>query len=91
MQTRKTSKKAKKSVAPHLNALQTRVLRFIKAGKRYGATCDEAEEGLRMRHQTASARVYELRLMNLIVDSGTRRRTRSGRTAIVWVEPRWKP
>jgi hypothetical protein len=37
-----------------------------------------------MRHQTCSARIYELHRKQWIHDSGRRRRTRSGRDAIVW-------
>lgn len=50
-----------------------------------GLTCDEVEERLNLRHQTASARVHELMESGQIRDSGMRRKTRSGRTATVWV------
>lgn len=50
-----------------------------------GCTCDEVELLLDLRHQTASARITELRDEGLIEDSGNRRKTRSGRDAAVWV------
>jgi hypothetical protein len=50
-----------------------------------GATCDEVEAIANMRHQTASARINELAHQKAIHDSGSRRRTRSGRNAAVWV------
>jgi DNA adenine methylase len=64
--------------------LRARVL--VEIRERCGATCDEVEEALDLRHQTASARVNELCSDGKIVDSGERRKTRSGRAAIVWRE-----
>ncbi len=49
-----------------------------------GATCDQCEVDLGLRHQTASARIRELVQMGLIRDSGVTRKTRSGRAAVVW-------
>jgi hypothetical protein len=49
-----------------------------------GMTCDEVEHQLNRTHQSISARVNQLRDTGWIVDSGTRRNTRSGRKAIVW-------
>lgn len=59
---------------------------ILKAGRR-GLTCDEVEVLLDMRHQTASARIRELALRGAVHDSTVRRRTRSNRSAIVWVVP----
>jgi predicted transcriptional regulator len=49
-----------------------------------GATCEEVERSLGMSHQTASARCTELLADGLIVDTGRRRRTASGRAARVY-------
>jgi hypothetical protein len=49
-----------------------------------GATCDEVEIALRLRHQTASARIRDLVLDGLLFDSGVRRETRSGAKARVY-------
>lgn len=49
-----------------------------------GATCDEIEAGLRLRHQTASARIRELCIRAWLYDTGARRPTRSRRTARVY-------
>lgn len=54
-------------------------------GKRYGATDDEIEQQLNLRHQTVSPRRRELVLLGKVVDSGRTRPTRSGRRATVWV------
>ncbi len=49
-----------------------------------GATRDEVEATLGLRHQTAGPRIRELVQLGAVVDSGQRRPTRSGRGAIVW-------
>ena len=68
-----------------VSGLRAKVFRYIRGEGFAGATCDEIEEALDMRHQTASPRVRELVLMGAIEDSGHRRRTRSGSTARVYV------
>ena len=50
-----------------------------------GATCDEIELMLNMRHQTASCMITFLKDDGFVCDSGLRRNTRTGRKAIVWV------
>lgn len=64
--------------------LRERALWFIAQRGNLGATCDEVEQWMGVRYQTASARINELHRAELIVDSGERRKTRSGRTAKVW-------
>lgn len=59
------------------------ILARLKRG-RTGLTCDELETLLSMSHQTASARLRDLAMRGDILDSGKRRKTRTGRTAIVW-------
>ena len=65
-----------------IGAMRKRVFQDIKDHD--GATCDEIEARLDLRHQTASARVNELYRRGFIQDLGFRRRTRGGRNAIVW-------
>lgn len=60
---------------------RARVYAFIAAEP---ATCDEVEQRLCARHQTVSARIYELAKDGAIVDTGDRRLTTSGRYAAVW-------
>lgn len=83
-----TSEAAAESMATHAGAIRERVFGFIlgttPAG---GTTCDNIEKWLRLRHQTASARVWELFHAGRIVDSGKRGRTRSGRRAVIYVVP----
>ena len=49
-----------------------------------GLTVDQVEVVLNRPHQTVSARVNQLRDSGWVCDSGMRRKTRSGRNAIVW-------
>jgi len=82
-----TSEAAAVSVDESTPYLRGRVLDYISARGVEGATCDEVEGALDMRHQTASPRVNELAGRGAIVDSGRRRKTRSGRNAVVYVRP----
>jgi len=80
-----TSQAAAASIVGVANELRAKVFRCILGAGTSGRTCDEVEEVLDMRHQTASARVNELMKLTVIVDSGQRRKTRSGRNASVWI------
>jgi hypothetical protein len=68
-----------------LSRLRRRIYFMIARRELYGATCDEVEEILELRHQTASARIRELVLGGFIFDSGQRRLTRSERYARVYI------
>jgi predicted ArsR family transcriptional regulator len=80
--TQTTSSAAAKSIKPAVGKIKRQVLRFIR--EQGGATCDEVEQYLELRHQTASARINELKVAGLIVATGDKRKTRSGRAAAVW-------
>lgn len=83
-----TSRAAHQSLAPRtVVALQQRVLAAIEAAGSNGLTTDEVEAITGLSHQTASARVYELRGAGRIRRTELRRRTRSGRYAYVHVAP----
>ena len=79
-----TSRAAAQSMRPHLQGLQAEVYRRVEQAGPDGCTCDELEVAMQGKHQTISARVRELVQAGHIVDSGHRRRTRSGRTARVY-------
>lgn len=49
-----------------------------------GYTCDELEQVLDGKHQSVSASLTHAKKQGLIADTGKRRKTRSGRSAIVW-------
>ena len=61
---------------------EERVLRFIR--DRGGATDDDIEIGLKLRHQTASARRNGLVRKGLVVATGAKRKTRTGCKAMIW-------
>lgn len=75
---------ANKSMKQNKSKLRARILVYI-AGRRDlgGATCDEVEQALELSHQSASARMTELKAKGLIKLAG-KRKTRSGRNAGVW-------
>lgn len=84
-----TSAEAAISIAPKTTNLRVCILAFIR-NRKQGATADEIEVALNLRHQTASARCRELSILNQIerrLDPKTgktiRRKTRSGRYAEV--------
>lgn len=62
------------------------ILAYIRRRGVLGSTVDEVETALGLSHQTASARVNQLRNDGWVKDSGGRRPTRTGTKAIVWVE-----
>lgn len=85
-----TSAEALKSIEDHRARMRTEVMKEIMAQGAHGSTTYEIEQALNMLHQTASARVYELTGRGQIVDSGRRRKTGSGRNAVVHVQPQFQ-
>ena len=83
----RTSRAAGNSIQAVLNSLQAKVFHHVRNQGPHGATCDEVEVALSMKHQTASARICELKEKRLLIDSETTRLTRSKRAAIVYVSP----
>jgi len=79
-----TSRDAADSMRGHAADVRARVFDYIAACGLDGATADEVLVALRLSHQTGSARVSELARDGVIVDSLMRRRTRSGRAAVVY-------
>lgn len=82
-----TSLDAARAVQPRLNALQARVLERLKYCGIYGATDDELQASLNLNPSTQRPRRIELVEKGLARDSGNRRKTRSGRYAVVWCAP----
>lgn len=80
-----TSEAAAESVRKPSARIRQSVFEVVEAAGLRGVTCDGVEEKLDGRHQTISARVRELVQLGQIRDSGRRRKTRSGRTARVYV------
>ena len=82
-----TSREAAESVRSVVSSVRVRVYEYVRERGREGATSDEVEAALGLRHQTASARIRELVKKGVLTNSGARRRTRSGRTARVVTVP----
>lgn len=82
-----TSREAAVDVTPKAPAIRQQVWSLIAARGPIGATDDEIEVHLNMRHETVSARRRELAIQRFVVDSGRRRNTRRGKAATVWVTP----
>lgn len=87
-----TSFMAAENIAPLVTKLQNMVLDVVLDRGTEGATCDEVEVALDMPHQTASARINELKevddetgRLQMLYDSGSRRKTRHGQLATVWI------
>jgi hypothetical protein len=76
-----TSYEAAASMEEASGRYERMVFNLIKSRPR---TCDECESALNAKHQNISARIRALALKKLIVDSKERRKTRSGRNAVVW-------
>lgn len=79
-----TSLAAALSVLPSAQAVRARIYHHIETLGEEGATDNEVERALGLRHQTASARRRELVQRGFVYDTGDRRRTDSGRKAKVW-------
>jgi hypothetical protein len=79
-----TSHEAARSMESHVKQVRKGIAGFLR-DRPQGATDDEIEQGLNLKHQTASAARRGLVIAGLVRDSGEVRKTRSGRNAIVWV------
>lgn len=84
-----TSQQASESIEPSANTLRARVFYAIDRQGVSGATDDEIQEFLSMNPSTQRPRRVELVQMGRVADSGLTRKTRSGRSATVWVSKEW--
>lgn len=80
-----TSKAAAASIEPSKGSLQHDVWRYIKLRGGYGATAQEVEHGLAVAGNTVRPRLRELEEMQLIQKTDNKRRTDSGREAVVYI------
>ena len=82
-----TSKGAAESVRETRPCLVEAAFLAIRNGQsrgKPGATCEEVERSTERSHQSVSSAIRTLALHGRILDSRKRRRTSSGRPAIVW-------
>lgn len=64
---------ANRFIAPKKKSLCQQIEDYITSRGRMGATCQEVERDLNLKHQTASARVSELKKSNRIFWNGLKR------------------
>ena len=76
-----TSRSAYNKQKPKLLTKRERVLEFLKT---QASTNYEIAEELEMTLSSVCARCRELQILDLVEDSGKRRETPYGKTAIVW-------
>lgn len=84
-----TSRDAAEAIRKPSAAIRAFVLAYIDGQGENGATCDQVEAALTLRHQTCSPRILELSKLGEVVDTGRRRQTRGHRKAVVWVARAW--
>jgi hypothetical protein len=80
-----TSGAAANAIRPRSTTLREKVLDFLRTRGDAGATDEEIQDWLKMPASTERPRRIELVAMGLVKESRTRRTTRSGRAASVWV------
>lgn len=80
-----TSEAAAEAIKPSAARLRTRVYERLVLAGWDGMTDEELQVALRMPPSTQRPRRVELVKMGTVIDSGRKRRTVSGRKAIVWV------
>jgi hypothetical protein len=79
-----TRLQAHRAIQPHLSRLQWVVFEAFRIYRHEGLTTQQCEAVTGLEHTTCSARVNELVRDGRLVDSGERRKTRSGRSAVVY-------
>lgn len=79
-----TSKASAKQIDPKTGVLRLQVLGFISSCL-LGATDEEIQIGLKMNPSTQRPRRVELVARGHVEDSGKKRKTSSGRKAVVWI------
>ena len=79
-----TSITAAAEIEPALNKLQRKVLGFLRSQRETGATDEEMQIHLDMNPSTQRPRRIELVARGKVYDSGKKRKTHSGRLAVVW-------
>lgn len=82
-----TSREAAESIRPTVSTLREKVFEQIKKTPN-GATCEQIELALGMKHQTVSARIRELELQDRIFYEGKRMNKTGVRARIAHVRVR---
>lgn len=80
-----TSNAAAESMRGKTGQIRQQILDLIVSRRWVGVTADQIEQETEIGGNTVRPRLVELRELGLIKDSGHVRKTRSGRSAVVWV------
>jgi hypothetical protein len=85
-----TSRETARSLAPETTAKAREAVReFLEKRGPFGATDEDMQRSLPMEANTQRPRRVELVAEGFVVDSGRRRSTTAGRSAVVWVLTRY--
>lgn len=85
-----TASAAARAVREEARTRRAQAFDFVCSQRAHGATCDEVANACGWEQWYSSRpRLSELRYQNTIIDSGWRRRGRSGRLQIVWILPQY--
>lgn len=79
-----TSEDAAMKIRGVSSLLRARVFAYVVSQAEHGATAQEIEFALSMEGNTVRPRLVELREHKAIEDSGITRKTKAGRSAVVW-------
>lgn len=80
-----TSVLAAEAIEPRVATLRRTVLEYMRGRGEDGATDEEVQDALHMNPSTERPRRVELVMGGFVRDSGRTRKTRSNRSATVWV------
>lgn len=81
----RTSREAAVRIQSISPSARQRVLEHLVEQGRRGSTDEEAELALGIKPQSYTPRRRELVKLGIVIDSGERRKTEAGRSAVVWV------
>ncbi len=81
----RTSRAAANALGERAESHFVRYLSWLRERGEYGATDDEAQSALSMAGSTQRPRRVKAVELGLVRDSGRERKTRAGRSAVVWV------
>lgn len=80
-----TSKAAAEAIRHRVGPMHVRILNYLLECGDGGCTDEELQGDIDMPANTQRPRRRELQQWGLVIDSGTTRKTNSGRQAVVWI------
>jgi hypothetical protein len=80
-----TSREAADGIAPSANRLRAAVFEYLRSRGADGATDEEGIRDTGISPSTYRPRRIECQQVGRVIDSGRKRKTASGRNAVVWI------